>query len=77
MCDLPVFFIMDRVPHGLAQREGNKPGHSFQILKFCWHFLVMFSSRHYLYIKGRFCIDAGTCFGGVVVAIDTVLRSLK
>ena len=38
----------------------------------------MFSSRHCSYIsKEDFLSNIGTCFDGVVVAINTVLRSLK
>ena len=55
--------------------------HTFQVFKYCWYFLIVFSSRHCLYTKGGFFIKYWKllikCFGGVVVAIDTVLRSPK
>ena len=55
--------------------------HAFQVFKYCWYFLIVFSSRHCLYTKGGFFIKCWTflikCFGGVVVAMDTVLRSAK
>ena len=36
--------------------------HSFQVFKYCWYFLIVFSSRHCLYIKGRFFIKRWNVF---------------
>ena len=73
------------MPHALAQQQGNKPVvQSPTLSKFlnitCIFILLLFFLCVFfstLYIKGRFLSNAGMCFGGVVVAIDTVLRSLK
>ena len=36
--------------------------HSFQVLKYYWYFLIVFLSRHCLYIKGRFYIKCCNVF---------------
>ena len=51
--------------------------HSFQVIKYYWYFLIVFSSRHCLYIRGRFCIKCWNVFWWRSCATDTVLRSLK
>ena len=68
-CGLSVFLIIDKVSYVLAQREESwcAVAHSFQVLKYCWYFLdffIVFSSRHCLYIKGRFCIKCWNVFWG-------------
>ena len=64
----------------LAHQERNKPDSRLctlsKFLNIAGIFLIVFSSRHCLYIRGRFLSNAGMCFDGVVVAVDTVL-SLK
>ena len=81
MCDLPVFLIIDRVPLALAQREGNKPDVWWPILSKFWNISGIFWSFFLLNTacvsKEDFVSDAGMCFGRVVVAVDTVLRSLN
>ena len=74
------------MPHALAQQQGNKPVVRWPTLsKFLniagifilfYFFFDVFSSRHCI-SKEDFLSNTGMCFGGVVVAIDTVLRSLK
>ena len=36
--------------------------HSFQVFKYYWYFLIVFSSRHCLYIEGRFFIKSWNVF---------------
>ena len=65
----------------LSRKEANlmcgAVVHSFQVFKYSWYFLIVFSSRHCWLSKEDFLSNAGTCFGRVAVAIGAVLRSLK
>ena len=51
--------------------------HSFQVFKYVGIFWLWFLLDTSCISKEDFLSNAGICFGGVVVAIDTVLRSLK
>ena len=70
-----------RVPHTLAQQEGRKPDVRWPTLSKFLNIAGIFWSCFLLdtaFISKEVCLsNAGMCFGGVVVAIDTVLRSLK
>ena len=67
--------------HALAQKEGNKPDVRWPTLSKFLNIVGIFWS---CFLLGTACIskedflsNVAMCFGGVVVAIDTVLRSLK
>ena len=70
-----------RVPHALAHLEGNKPDLWWPTLSKFLNIAVIFWSCFLLdtacISKEDFLSNTGMCFGGVVVAIDTVLRSRK
>ena len=70
-----------RVLHALVQQEGNKPDVRWPTLSKFLNIAGIFWSYFLLYTaclsKEDFLSNAGMCFGGVVVAIDRVLRSLK
>ena len=70
-----------RVPHALAQQERNKPDVWWptlaKFLNIAGSFWSCFLVDTACISKEGFSSDTGMCFGGVVVAIDTVLGSLK
>ena len=67
--------------HTLAHQEGNKPDFRWCTLSKFLNIAGIFWSCFLLdtacISKEDFLSNAGMCFGGAVVAIDTVLRSLK
>ena len=67
--------------HTLAHQEGNKPDFRWCTLSKFLNIAGIFWSCFLLdtacISKEDFLSNAGMCFGGVVVAIGTVLRSLK
>ena len=69
------------MPHALVHQEGNKPDFRWCTLSKFLNIAGIFWSCFLLdtacISKEDFLSNAGMCFGGVVVAIDTVLRSLK
>ena len=71
-----------RAPHALAHQEGNKPDLQWPTLSKFLNTARIFLSCFLLetllvYQRKIFLSNAGTCFGSAVVAIDTVLQSLK
>ena len=67
--------------HTLAHQEGSKPDFRWCTLSEFLNIADIFWSCFLLdtafISKEDFLSNAGMCFGGVVVAIDTILRSLK
>ena len=67
--------------HALAHQEGSKPDFRWCTLSEFLNIADIFWSCFLLdtafISKEDFLSNTGMCFGGVVVAIDTVLRSLK
>ena len=67
--------------HTLAHQEGSKPDFGWCTLSKFLNIADIFSSFFLLdtacISRKDFLSNAGMCFGGVVVATDTVLQSLK
>ena len=67
--------------HTLAHQEGNKPDFWWCTLSKFLNIAGIFGPCFLLdtacISEEDFLSNAGMCFGGVVVAIDTILRSLK
>ena len=70
-----------RVSHALAHQEGNKPNLRwptlFKFLNTVGIFWLCFLLDTACVSKEDFLSNAGMCFGGVAVAIDTVLQSFS